>query len=522
MGYILPHWVEEERPLQAVAKEITRNSWTTKISLPLRSESYQTRNLFHDVHPSLLLFLHRLRSVTIYSETDKQLVTMTRRDLSHNILEVEHTDGVERWLVVKRILYPKKIKEDVESTELALAFQLRDASVSDMKPQKQPVFAFLPLCNFGFRFIIQADFDIPSSRENIDRDSSWNQWLRSEIPQLFLHAMDTFSEHPEFSGLKGLCYFLQFIPQPSEILDFFNPVANQIIQLLKGKPFLPTKEDTDGRVEFKLPSQVAVCQDPLIQDVIGGEDLSRHLNLSYLHPMLQSALTNSLLSALGVHRLRAADVSAVSCALVKELAQSSNFHSADNLKKLAKLLVCNFRALEQEYGEVETLLQGLREIPMLPLADGRVVALSGEGVFFPLGDAKDAHTGMEALYRDLSIVEPGLLSCLDDLGNSQVRELLRRLQVHELEPRQVLREHIYPALRNGSWKTKPVDIVVSYLVFIKQHSQDQDYKGLTIPALTNKGLRCPAESKVWFSKDYGNIDLPSQLPGKHSFITLTV
>lgn len=37
-----------------------------------------------------------------------------------------------------------------------------------------------------------GDFDIPSSREDVDRDSPWNQWLRSEIPLLFLQAMDVF------------------------------------------------------------------------------------------------------------------------------------------------------------------------------------------------------------------------------------------------------------------------------------------------------------------------------------------
>ncbi len=42
-------------------------------------------------------------------------------------------------------------------------------------------------------FPVAGDFDIPSSREDVDRDSSWNQWLRSEIPQLFVHAMDVFS-----------------------------------------------------------------------------------------------------------------------------------------------------------------------------------------------------------------------------------------------------------------------------------------------------------------------------------------
>ncbi|KAI2658823.1 Protein NO VEIN [Labeo rohita] len=476
MGYILPHWVEQERTVSAAAREIAEQRWATKIHLPLRSESYQTKNLFHDVHPSLLLFLHRLRSITIFNEAEKRLVSMTRRDLSHNILEVAHTGGEERWLV---------IKDDVESTELALAFQLSDSSSCDVKPQKQPVFAFLPLRSFGFRFIIQGDFDIPSSREDVDRDSSWNQWLRSEIPQLFVHAMDVFSQHPEFSGLGGLCYFMQFIPQPSEILDFFNP-----------------------------PSQLAVCQDRLIQEVIGGEDLCKSLSLSYLHPALQSRLSSSLLTALGVHRLKAAEIITVTCAMARELVQHSRLKTEHDLKKLARLLACNFRALEPEY-EVDALLQSLKDIPMIPLANGSVVSLSAEGVFFPLSDVTQAQTDLQALYQDLYIVEPRLLTCLDELGNSQVRELLRRLNVHELEPQQVLQQHIYPLLRSKAWEKKPEDIVISYLVFIKLHSQDQDYRSLVtnIPVLTNKGFLCPAEHKIHFSKEYDNIHLPSVLPG---------
>ncbi len=34
---------------------------------------------------------------------------MTRKDLSHNVLEVEHTKGTERWLVVKTTVNPKKV-----------------------------------------------------------------------------------------------------------------------------------------------------------------------------------------------------------------------------------------------------------------------------------------------------------------------------------------------------------------------------------------------------------------------------
>ncbi|XP_076616737.1 uncharacterized protein LOC143339417 isoform X1 [Chaetodon auriga] len=522
MGYILPHWAEDERPLDTQLKDINLHSWTTKICLPLHSENHQTRNLFHDVHPSLLLFLHRLRSITIYNQSEKRLVTMTRKDLSHNVLEVEHTDGTERWLVVKTMVQPMKIKEDVESTELALAFQF-DSSKTESgivcKPQTQPVFAYLPLRSFGFRFIIQGDFDIPSSREDVDRDSSWNQWLRSEIPQLFLKAMNVFIDHPEFKGLKGLCQFLQFIPLPDEVFDFFKPVAGQIIQLLKGKPFLPTLS-SDGKVVYKLPSQVAVCEDTVIRDVIGADELEKHLSLSYLHPGLRNGPPTSLLTHLGVRYLRGSDVSTVTTQMAKELMRVEGIHSDGSLCQLARLLVCNFRALEHGYGEADSILQTLRDLPIIPLADGRVVALSKEGVFFPMEETKtkknkaQAQTeALAALYRDVNVVHPSLLSCVEPLESQQVRELLRRLGVHELEPQELLEQHIYPSIQNNKWKSKPEAVVVSYLVFIKLHSSSSQYSDIAVPVLTNRGLLCPVNERVHFTEEYGNINLPKKLPG---------
>uniref|UniRef100_W5MY83 Wu:fj29h11 n=1 Tax=Lepisosteus oculatus TaxID=7918 RepID=W5MY83_LEPOC len=523
MGYILPHWLETERPLP-VAEELKLNSsWTTKIILPLRCESYQTRNLFHDVHPSLLLFLHRLRSITIVNQSENRVISMTRRDLAGNVLEVQHTDGTERWLVLKRTLCAKKIKDNVESTEIALAFKLSngdDCQGLTMQPEKQPVFAFLPLRSFGFRFIIQGDFDIPSSREDVDRDSPWNQWLRSEIPQLFLHAMDIFMEHPEFSGLQGLCQFLQFIPLPDEILDFFNPVAGKIIQLLKGKACLPTKEDKEGNVEFKLPSQIAVSQDVLIQEVISPELLQRHLNLSYLHPALQSALPHSLITALGVHRLRGSDITAITSAMAQELLREHSAHSGESLKKVAKLLVCNFRTLEQEYQEADAMLQALRKIPIIPLADGRMVALDGVGVFFPLSDPHSVQTATAqgVISPCMSIHKSLSLSSTNELPESQsenLKKLLSYTSTLEALSTERISSKIYPILKSGTWKVKPEDIVISYLVFIKQHSCGRDYVKLdaAIPVFTNKGFVCPRETKVQFSEEYGNIDLPSKLPG---------
>ena len=150
-------------------------------------------------------------------------------------------------------------------------------------------------------------------------------------------------------------------------------------------------------MEYKLPTQVAVCQDEVNRDVIGGEELDVHLYLAYLHPGLQPAPPLSLLTHLGVRHLRGSDVTTVTTAMAQELVQGEGINSgvfvcvhesvcvcscwvnsthacvpAQGLRALARLLVCNFRALQQGYGEADAILQALRELPIIPLADGQI------------------------------------------------------------------------------------------------------------------------------------------------------
>lgn len=48
-------------------------------------------------------------STSLLLQSEKRLVRMTRKDLSHNVLEVEHTEGIDHWLVVKTMVHPKKV-----------------------------------------------------------------------------------------------------------------------------------------------------------------------------------------------------------------------------------------------------------------------------------------------------------------------------------------------------------------------------------------------------------------------------
>ena len=182
---------------------------------------------------------------------------MRRRDVGENIVEIQHSDGLDRWLVTKKMLDASKISSqaksgaDVESTEIALAFPLRAVAEKlhmQNLPVRQPVFAFLPLRSYGFRFIVQGDFDVPSSREDVDRDSSWNQWLRNEIHTLFLDSLYRFKSHQEFSNVEAVISYLQFVPMEDEVLDFFKPVASDILKKLKARPCVPTQPNSEGKV----------------------------------------------------------------------------------------------------------------------------------------------------------------------------------------------------------------------------------------------------------------------------------
>lgn len=131
-----------------------------------------------------------------------------------------------------------------------------------------------------------ADFDVPSSREDVDGDSMWNQWLVSELPTLFVDSLETFKvrtclrsrwkhyykssseanwwilhnsktfclmqAHPDFTVFDAVCNFLQFVPLEDEALDFFKTVASQIAQLLKGKSCLPSQPNSQGKGTMQI------------------------------------------------------------------------------------------------------------------------------------------------------------------------------------------------------------------------------------------------------------------------------
>ncbi|XP_059138506.1 uncharacterized protein LOC131926926 isoform X3 [Physella acuta] len=529
MGYILPHWSDEPGD---------NTGWQTRILLPWTEEIKQHIQThaarFNDIQPSLLLFLHRLKEIHIENKVEGSDMFMRRKDFPDGEIQISHSHGRDKWLVLRKILDASAISlqaksgVEVESTEIALAFPLKDKSVflhSQVKLEKLPVFAFLPLRSYGFRFIVQGDFDVPSSREDVDRDSSWNQWLRNEIHHLFIDALDAFKARPDLTPLEALKSFLQFIPLEGEVMGFFKPVASHILAQLRAKECMPVLTKDKKSIQWKMPSKTVMTRDSLVMEVVSPELLQRHLDLHYLHPEVTEALDEPLTKALGIESITTEHLLHIGRSIGQGWDSAEN---SDHVTEIAKWLACVYRSLDDFQDNTQTV-EALDKMRIIPLSCGRLVALADVTVFL-LADEKSAaekkKKGGNAidpflpLKKDLNLVHTDLTNTPDNEVNSQVVKLLIKMGVKQMTPHDLIHSHIMPVLKTDAWKEKPRNVLISFLAYVKAEMEKNpsvvDMAELRSVArlVTNHGIKSPSEDDVHFSTAFGNkIDLCKILPG---------
>ncbi|XP_013395427.1 uncharacterized protein LOC106162634 [Lingula anatina] len=280
-----------------------------------------------------------------------------------------------------------QLNPSVESTELALAFPLQtDGKTSQGEPPKQDVFAFLPLRCFGFKFVVQGDFEIPASRQDILQDRQWNQWLRSHLPELFVDSLDCFQKHPEFDKISAVVAFLKHVPLEGELYDFFQPVAKQILQLLQGMPCLPVRKEEGS--EWKTPTEIVMCKHKGTVEIVSPELLQKYLGKYYLDQAVQKSVSSVLLKNLGVCSIEVKEVVEVLRGVLKD-----QLNSGRELTILdsALWLACLYHHLEKTPADdYHVTMETILSLPIIPLVNGSVVALSENTVFFSAGKRSPA------------------------------------------------------------------------------------------------------------------------------------
>ncbi|PHT39358.1 hypothetical protein CQW23_22931 [Capsicum baccatum] len=433
IGFVLPTVVppcDIDSYTRLASLDSDCNHGNTCIVLPFRSSLLETCavenivSMFSDLHPSLLLFLHRLHCIKFRNMLSDSTFLMRKEVVGNSIIKVSLGEEKLSWFVASMELQVHTIRSDISKTEISMAFTLQEAldGTYNAHLTQQPVFAFLPLRKYGLKFILQGDFVLPSSREEVDGDSPWNQWLLSEFPGLFVSAERSFCDLLCFKDnpAKGVTAYMSFVPLVGEIHGFFSGLPRMILSKLRMSNCLII-ESTE--IEWVLPCKTLRNWTQEARNLLPDSFLHKHLGVGFLHKDI--VLPDLLARALGIEEYG-----------LKVLFQviTSLCSSVEGLKSMSLGWLCAWinsvymmlshgkssAGFETEMG----LMKNLKKIPFIPLSDGKYGSFD-EGAIWLHVDQMGAATNDEyapetfpRLYSMLRTVSPTLLSAAVALGTS--------------------------------------------------------------------------------------------------------
>ncbi|KAJ1293140.1 hypothetical protein BS78_01G045100 [Paspalum vaginatum] len=543
IGFVLPTAVPPydttsfSRMLSIEAGEDTLSLWNTCILLPFRSKFREGTgmcsivSMFSDLHPSLLLFLHRLKCIKFKNLLDDTLLIMKREALADGIVRISHGIETMSWLVVSKRLQGTIVRHDVCTTEIAVAFTLLETEKGSYDPylKQQPVFAFLPLRNYGLKFILQGDFVLPSSREEVDADSAWNQWLLSEFPSLFVSAQESFCALPCFQRWPGkaVTAFLSFIPLAGEVHGFFSQLPHLILSKLR----LTRCMFLDGsNLQWVYPCNTLRGWDEQTKMLLSDGLLQEHLGLGYLSKDI--VVSDNLSRALGIHdygpNILIETISSICridgciesmglewlCAWFVNLYLMLMSHSPRNI---------SVTSLEDD------LLNTIRKIPCIPLSDDSFSSVADGPIWLPydtvnsIPECRSSIQNFPVLYSNLRTVSPNLLSAscknkylMEGVRTNDLVDILQKIGVRKLSAHDIIKNHIMVSLCNGLDANMADKMIKEYVSYIMVHLQSSctscnlEKKEIVSELrkrpifLTNHGYKCPADEPIHFGKHYGN------------------
>ncbi|RHY28957.1 hypothetical protein DYB32_005571 [Aphanomyces invadans] len=267
--FILPHWIESP------AAEYS-NQPGTWFHLPMRDMSSTAAVAMLDsMEPSMLLFLNQLMSLTIQNRVAKTQVHYRKQWVAEERVQLHtNTHDVQAWHVHRReVAVPEAFApRKGTTTRLELAFPLTH---DESALCNQPVFAYLPVQTYGFKCIVQANFDLPSSREAI-LDNDWNQFLLAQFPTVFVDELVKLL--PEFPHLIRMV--------PVDIAPPFHTMAHAVCRQLQDLPIIQTSSG-----QYVPPRHVV---DQVETDPISDAFLWRHCRKHFIDPAFSQLMPPQL------------------------------------------------------------------------------------------------------------------------------------------------------------------------------------------------------------------------------------
>ena len=449
IGSILPEWIGGDALRQLVETEELYSrlkSWPTVIALPI-CQPQKLNGMFDGFYSSMLLFMQKIRCISVSSHTQNgPSKIFERKESSSGIVEISNNGSIAEYIKgTQTIVQPgiRKLDLPVSSTDITVAFPvLPPPEAGDPPWPQQDVYAFLPVRSYGFRFLLHADFALSSSRESVDRDSPWNQLLRSEVAEAFALAVQSAQRHIA-DPVASTNLWLAAVPTDSgEVQGFFNPCVRAIHAKLSTTSCVWTQGG-----EWTSVSEVLVSNDEY-RSLVDPNDLKRVTN----HKLAHAGLNRRALIAVG-----AAEVGVPT---VLQLLSKGTYDSADS-----QLPILNFIADRFVMGRLSAQDQKMiKTLPILLLMDGSLVKLQDGPVFFWPTEDNQVAKAAESLSLDMS----GSLRFLHanlSRSDTNLHRLFSFLGLKNLDWECAMRDYVVPSFQRSLCMNPTVENLASLLCF---------------------------------------------------------
>ena len=468
---LMPHWLGDDHKwsfddssFDDDDDEEDEFDWTTTIMLPFNSHDIDISK-FDSIQPSLLLFLNKLRAITVTSGIEQRV--MQRFDRKDNIVEISHTGGNDVYLVTSKELQIDAIRrsEKATATRLECAFPLEGHQ------SQRPVYAFLPVASYGLRFIIQGDFIVSSSREAIVEDSPWNQWLRDEIADLFVDSLQQFKQGgaSDDAHVPNIDAFYRFIPLDGEVRGFFASTVSEIRGKLRASPCILSEGG-----DWAMPS-MCLLAGPQVRRLISEQQLMDALEMKFVDESID--MNPALAQHLGVETFGTTHL----CLFIQEAASQldEQLSPEEYVKFVAQALYLLYQLDDQTQMQHKVAWKKkLSQLKFIPLVDGSRGRLE-DRLFFPASNLPGSLQAVHAVFQhELPIVDDDLCSMLGETLNPVVRKQLSEIGVKPLSRQMIVTHHIVPMLQSDaeSVQSKERAILSAYWGFLRAYHAMLDKK----------------------------------------------
>ncbi|KAL1632852.1 hypothetical protein SLS56_003342 [Neofusicoccum ribis] len=418
------------------------------------------------LQPSLLLFLRRLRNINIDAPGHPRISLSCAQTSAGRVLSC---NGKSTEYIVHQHPLSNMPREErrpgIASTRILLAFPMN----KDHEPivTDQDVFAFLPIRSYGFKFLIQADFLLVASREDIDQSKQWNTAILEGIVDAFMQVVSP-PAHPYLQY-----QWPRYLPRSIYHHTFLKPLEARILQKVRQSSVLFSSGGT-----LEAPDRLRrIPSDFLYRNAepMFSYDHAPYKPLSFRYPIdCLDSLWN-----IGV-------CSETSDEFVGRLRQFVQFRASDFRhmeeewhSRLAEILCSQDRSM---------LRSSLGTEKIIPLANGDWVSSQGKTIFFGTNQSNVTIPGG----LDILTVDPHVAN------NGLRRSLFAALGVQECGTAQICRAILEKHKRMDSWQSTLSDGEIGTMV-------EQ------LKFLFTEGREHFNEDSVWFVTGHGRISRGGQI-----------